>query len=122
MIQYVLLAFLAITLVAAVAIFAAVLQGKRAKKAETEVKSLHEAFRQVKEKAERLQKVLGETAKVEEEADAERKELAWTPDAGLAGRANNLFLRDNGNDKPAANAGPDKAAGTGGAGNVAGRV
>jgi septal ring factor EnvC (AmiA/AmiB activator) len=92
MIQFFLTALLALTLTAAAAIFAAVLQGKRAKKAETEIKALHDAFRQVQEKAERLRKALGGNAKVMEEANAERTELARTPDTDLAGRAGSLFL------------------------------
>ena len=91
MIQFLLITLLVFALIAVAAIFAAVLQGKRAKKAEAENKNLHEAFWQVQEKAERLQKALGETSKAEEAANAERKELAQTPDSGLAGRANNLF-------------------------------
>jgi Tfp pilus assembly protein PilO len=90
-IQFFLITLLVMVLVCAAAIFAAVMQGKRAKKAEAENKTLHEAFWQMKEKAERLQKALGETSKVEEAANAERKELAQTPDSGLVDRANNLF-------------------------------
>jgi hypothetical protein len=106
MIQFFLIAFLVLTLIAAAAILAAVLQGKRAGKAEREAKALHEAFWQVKEKAERLQKALGANVKVMEEANEERTELARTADADLAGRANSLFLRDNGNGKPAGDDGP----------------
>jgi Tfp pilus assembly protein PilO len=90
-IQFLLIALLVMALVCAAAILAAVMQGKRAKKAEAENNTLHKAFWQMKEKAERLQKALGETSKVEEAANAERKELAQTPDSGLADRANNLF-------------------------------
>jgi hypothetical protein len=122
MIQFFLIALLILTLVAAAAVLIAVMQGKRAKKAETEAKALHEAFWQVKEKAERLQKALGETAKVEEKADAERTELARAPDTDLAGRANSLFMQDDRNGKPAGNAGPVKAAGAGSAGNGTGAV
>jgi hypothetical protein len=122
MIQYFLIALLVMAVVAAAAILIAVLQGKRAKKAEAESKALHGAFLDVQKKAERLQKALGETAKIEEEADAERTELARTPDSGLAGRANTLFLHDNGKNKPAGNAGDDKAAGTGSAGDGAGSL
>jgi Na+-translocating ferredoxin:NAD+ oxidoreductase RnfG subunit len=122
MIPYVLIALLVMALISAGAILAAVLQGKRAKKAEAEVKALHEAFWQVKEKAERLQKALGETAKVEEEADAERTELSRTPDTDLAGRANSLFLQNGRNGKSAGNAGPVTAAGAGSAGDGAGQV
>jgi hypothetical protein len=67
------------------------MQSKRDKKAEAENKALHEAFWQVKEKNERLQKALGETSKVEEAANAERKELAQTADSDLVNRANSLF-------------------------------
>jgi hypothetical protein len=83
-------------LITAVAILIAVLQGKRAKKAETEVKALHEAFWQVKEKADRLQAALNKAARVEEEADAERNDLSRIPDADLVNRANGLFsVRDD---------------------------
>jgi hypothetical protein len=122
MIRFLLIALSILVLVAAAAILAAILQGKRAKKAEKEAKALHEAFWQVKEKAERLQKALGETAKIEEEADAERTELARTPDVDLVDRANSLFMQDNRNSKPAGNAGPVKTAGTGGAGNGTGTI
>jgi hypothetical protein len=52
---------------------------------------LHEAFWAVKEKAELLQKAMGIIEEIEGDANAEKKELAKTPDSGLAGRANNLF-------------------------------
>jgi uncharacterized protein with von Willebrand factor type A (vWA) domain len=97
-------------------------QKKRADKAETEVKALHEAFWQVKEKAERLQQALRKQTEAEAKANAQRTELARTPDADLAGRADSLFVQDNRNSKPAGNAGPVKAAGAGGAGNGAGAV
>jgi hypothetical protein len=122
MIQFFLIALPALALVSAGAILIAVLQGKRAKKAETENKALHEAFWQVEKKAERLQKALGENAKVEEEADAKRTELFRTPDSGLAGRANNLFLPNSGNNKPAGNTEKTGAAGTGSAGDGAGSI
>jgi len=89
--QFFLIALLVMALVCAAAIFAAVLQGKRAKKLAEENKALHDAFWQVKAKAERLQEALGETAKIEEAANAEQNELAKTPDSGLADRANSLF-------------------------------
>jgi type II secretory pathway pseudopilin PulG len=123
MIQFFLIALLVLTLIAAAAILVAVLQGKRARKAETEVKALYEAFRQVQEKAARLQKALGENAKVMEEANEERTELARTPDVDLAGRANSLFLQDTGGSgKPAGNTGPAGAAGAGSAGDGTGSV
>jgi len=90
-IQFFLTALPVMALVCAAAVFAAVAQGKRAKKAEAENKTLHEAFWRINEKAERLQKALGETSKAEEAANAERKELAQTPDGGLVDRANSLF-------------------------------
>jgi len=93
MIQFFLIALLVMALACAAAVFAAVMQGKRAKKAEAENKTLHEAFWQMKERAERLQKAIGETSKIEEAANAERKELAQTPDGGLADRANSLFSK-----------------------------
>jgi type II secretory pathway pseudopilin PulG len=95
MIQYFLIALLVMAVIAAAAILIAILQGKRAKKAEKESAALREAFLQVKEKAERLEKALGDSAKVEEKANEERKELARTPDADLVNRANSLFVRDS---------------------------
>jgi len=91
MIQFLLIALLVFALIAVVAIFIARFQSKRAKKTEAEFKTLHEAFLQVKEKAFRLQKALDKTAKVEGEANAERKELAETLDSDLVARANSLF-------------------------------
>lgn len=101
MIQAFLIALLVMVLVTAAAVIAAVIQGKRAKKAETENSALREAFRQVQDKAERLQKVIGDSVKAEEAANAEKKELAQTPDSGLADRANSLFdqLQDPANPK-----------------------
>jgi Na+-translocating ferredoxin:NAD+ oxidoreductase RnfG subunit len=122
MIQYFLIALLVMALISATAILIAVLQGKRAKKAEAENKALHEAFWQVEKKAERLQKALGENAVVEEKADAERTELSRTPDSGLAGRANTLFLQNDRNGKPAGNAKKTDASGTGSAGDGNGEV
>jgi type II secretory pathway pseudopilin PulG len=91
MIQFLLVVILILALVSAVAIFIAIMQSKSSKKAKAEMQTLREAFRQVKDKAERLQKALGKTAKIEEEANAERKELAETLDSDLVNRANNLF-------------------------------
>jgi hypothetical protein len=122
MIQFFMIALLVLAVIAAGAILIAVLQGKRAKKAEKQNAALHDAFWEVTKKAERLQKALGETAKVEEEADAERKELDRTPDAGLVDRANSLFLQNSASSKPAGNPEPDKAAGTGGPRTGAGQV
>jgi Flp pilus assembly protein TadB len=122
MIRFLLIAVLVLAVISAAAIFIATLGWKRAQKAEKENKALHEAFWQVKEKAGRLQQALGENAKVEEEANVERKELARTADTGLAGRANRLFLQDNGKGKPAGNAGPAQAAGSAGAGYGTGTV
>jgi type II secretory pathway pseudopilin PulG len=83
-------------------------QVKRADRAEAEAKALHDAFRQVKEKAGRLQKALGETAKTEEEADGKRRELNQIPDSGLADRANALFGVRDGKARPGSsgNTGP----------------
>jgi type II secretory pathway pseudopilin PulG len=93
MTQFLLIILLILALVSAIAIFIAVLQGKKAKKLTAEMQTLRGAFRQVKEKAERLQKALGENSKAEEAANAERKELAETLDSDLVSRANNLFNR-----------------------------
>jgi predicted Holliday junction resolvase-like endonuclease len=122
MIQYFLIALLVMVVITAAAILIAVLQGKRAKKAEKENAALHEAFWDVQKRAERLQQAMNGNERVEEKADAERKDLNRTPDAGLADRANSLFLQNNGKSKPAGNTGPDKAAGTGSAGDGAGRL
>jgi hypothetical protein len=66
-------------------------QAERARRAEREAASLHEAVRQVKEKAGRLQKALGKQTQAEVKANEERKGLAGTPDTDLADRANGLF-------------------------------
>jgi len=91
MVQFLLVALLVMALFCAAATFAAVMQNKRAKAVEEQYKDLREAFWQAKEKAERLQKALGETSKVEDAANAERKELAQTADSDLVNRANGLF-------------------------------
>jgi predicted Holliday junction resolvase-like endonuclease len=89
---YTVLILIAICAILVVIIYA---QAKQVKKAKQEVANLHEAFWQVKEKAERLQKALGESVKVEEKANEDRKDLARTSDAALVDRANGLFLRDS---------------------------
>jgi predicted Holliday junction resolvase-like endonuclease len=72
------------------------IQAKVCKKAKQENASLREAFLQVQNRAERLQKALGGIAKLEENANAERQELNRTPDADLVNRANGLFgVRNN---------------------------
>jgi type VI protein secretion system component VasK len=91
MIRFFLIALAVMTAICAAAILIAVMQGKRAAKAKREAASLHDAFWDVKQKAERLQKTLGKAMHAEEEADAERKDLAGTPDYALVGRANGLF-------------------------------
>jgi len=91
MIQFLLIVLLVFALVATVAIFIAIFQSKKAKKAVEEMQTLRDAFVEVREKAERLQKALDITAKIEGEANAERKELAQTLDSDLVTRANNLF-------------------------------
>jgi hypothetical protein len=91
MIRVLLIAVLALVIISAAAILAAVIQGKRVKKAAAEAERLHDAFWEIQKRAERLRKALGENARAEEKADEERKGLAGTPDAGLAGRANGLF-------------------------------
>jgi type II secretory pathway pseudopilin PulG len=93
MIQFLLIILLILALVSAIAVFIAVLQSKKAKKLTAEMQTLRDAFGQVKEKAERLQKALDKTAKIGREANAERKELAETLDSDLVTRANNLFNR-----------------------------
>jgi type II secretory pathway pseudopilin PulG len=119
MIQYFLIAFLAMVLIAAAAILVAVIQGKRVKKAKEETERLREAFSRVQEQAGRLRKALDETARAEEKADGERKELAWTSDSDLVGRANSLF---NNGTPGGAGSGTGGAcpAGTGSAGDGAG--
>ena len=91
MIQFLLIVLLVFALVATVAIFIAIFQSKKAKKAVEEMKTLRDAFAEVREKAERLQKALGIISEIEGEANAERKELAQTLDSDLVTRANNLF-------------------------------
>jgi hypothetical protein len=91
MIQFLIAVFLAMALIAGAAILIAVAQGKRAKRAETESKALHEAFGEAARKAERLQQALGKQTEAEGKANAERKELAGAADADLARRANALF-------------------------------
>ena len=91
MIQFLLIVLLVFALVATVAIFIAIFQSKKAKKAVEEMQTLRDAFVEVREKAERLQKALDITAKIEGEANAERKELAQTLDSDLVNRANSLF-------------------------------
>jgi len=91
MIQFLLIVLLILALVSAIAIFIAVLQSKKAKKIKAEMQILHDAFWQVKEKAERLQKALEKTTEIGEEANAERKDLAQTLDSDLVNRANSLF-------------------------------
>jgi predicted Holliday junction resolvase-like endonuclease len=91
MIRVLLIVILALAVICAGAVLVAVIQGKRAKKAKEEAERLHNAFWEIQKKAERLQKSLGENARIEEEADGKRKELAGAPDSGLAGRANGLF-------------------------------
>jgi len=51
------------------------------------------ALRMVRERVERLNKVVDKYQKIEEAANAQRTELAQTPDTALAGRANDLFGR-----------------------------
>jgi tRNA splicing endonuclease len=85
------IALSALALLSAVAAILIKALSDRAKKAEAENKTLHEAFSRTNEKAERLRKAHGETSKIEEAANAERKELAQTPDSGLVDRANSLF-------------------------------
>jgi hypothetical protein len=90
-IRFLLTALLVSALAASAAIFIAILQSKKTKKAVAELQTLHEAFWEVKKKAELLQKTLGIIEEIEGEANAERKELAKTPDSALADRANALF-------------------------------
>jgi type II secretory pathway pseudopilin PulG len=78
-------------LITAISVLAAKAQTKRAKKAEENLINLQKAYTQVREKAERLQKALNKNKKIEEEANAERKELAQTLDSDLVKRANSLF-------------------------------
>jgi predicted Holliday junction resolvase-like endonuclease len=69
---------------------------KRIRKAKQEAAVLREALLKVREKAERLQKAYRNTAKVEENANAQRQGLNSTSDAELVNRANDLFnMRDN---------------------------
>jgi hypothetical protein len=67
------------------------LMGNRVKKAEAEAATVKKSLSEISKKAEGLGKTLGESAKVEEKANEERKELSGTPDSDLVNRANNLF-------------------------------
>jgi septal ring factor EnvC (AmiA/AmiB activator) len=80
-----------LALLSALAAIFAKTQNDRAKKAETEAASQKKALAHVTERAEGLKKAMGETAKTEEKANAEKKELADTPDSSLVSRANKLF-------------------------------
>jgi len=91
MTQFFLITLLVFALISAVAIFIATFQIKKTKKLAAEIQTLHDAFWQVKEKAERLQKALDIIAEIEGEANVERKELAETLNSDLVDRANNLF-------------------------------
>jgi uncharacterized protein (UPF0333 family) len=91
LVKFLLIALLVLALTAAVAIFIAIFQSKKAKKAAAEMAILHDAFWVVKEKAQRLQKALDTIAEIEGDANVERKELAQTHDSDLVNRANNLF-------------------------------
>jgi hypothetical protein len=124
MIQFLLIVIFILAAGCAILFMIAKTQVKRADRAEAEAKSLHEAFWQVKEKAGRLQKALGETEKIEEQADGSRRELNQTPDSGLVDRANSLFRVRDGKPRPggSGNTGPAKAAGAGSAGDGAGQV
>ncbi|MDR1637822.1 MAG: hypothetical protein LBR93_10860 [Treponema sp.] len=122
MIRFLLIVIAVLLLCVAALYIVARLQGRRAKKAEKETEALHGAFRQVNEEAARLRETLDKAAEAEERADAERTELARTSDSGLAGRANSLFLRDDGNGKPGRDIKAAASAGAGSAGNGAGNV
>jgi predicted Holliday junction resolvase-like endonuclease len=89
---YAVLILIAIIVILAFVIF---IQAKVCRKAKQDTADMREAFLQVLDKSERLQKALGGIAKVEENANAERQELNRTPNADLVNRANGLFMRDN---------------------------
>jgi type II secretory pathway pseudopilin PulG len=91
MTRFLLIIIAALGSAAAIAVLIARGQSKKAKKAAAEAAALREAFRAIKEKAERLQAALDKTAKIGGEANAERKELAQALDSDLVARANNLF-------------------------------
>jgi Tfp pilus assembly protein PilO len=91
MIQFLLIVIAMLTAGAGIFFLIAKHQKKRADRAEAEVKSLHEAFLQVKEKAERLQRAQEKQAKAEVKANEKRKELSDTSDSDLVHRANDLF-------------------------------
>jgi len=65
----------------------------RAKRAEAERNRAVDALNRVNERVERLNRAVEENRKTQEAANAQRKELAETPDAGLADRAGALFGR-----------------------------
>ncbi len=86
-------AFTVLGLMCACAILAFLVraQAKRAAKAEADAERLHDAFWQLEQRAEYLQKALDGIIEAEEEADEKRNDLAETPDANLVHRANRLF-------------------------------
>ena len=91
--QFLLIVLTGMALVTAAAIVAAVMNMRRALRAEKENAFLTAAFAVIKEKAERLHQVLEETTKARGVANAERKDLAEALDSDLVHRANRLFGR-----------------------------
>jgi Na+-translocating ferredoxin:NAD+ oxidoreductase RnfG subunit len=112
MIRLLLIVILVLITACAGAVLAAVIQGKRVKKAKEEAERLHGAVGEITEKAGRLQKALDRTAEAEEDADAKRKDLGRTPDHDLVDRANRLFMQNGGGGGPPGNAGPAGASGS----------
>jgi len=92
MIKFLLIAISILALTVVISVLIARSQSKRLKATERHLDGMHNAFSQMKEKAERFQKALGEIQKAEEAANAERKELAQTLDSDLVKRANTLFI------------------------------
>jgi ABC-type protease/lipase transport system fused ATPase/permease subunit len=81
----------ALVLISLAAILAAVVIGKSARSAKEENRELRQAFGRIEEKAEKWARAAGMTARLEEEADAQKAELSRTSDDDLINRANSLF-------------------------------
>ncbi|MHB9292667.1 hypothetical protein Holit_01769 [Hollandina sp. SP2] len=66
-------------------------QIKRADKAEGKAASFYESYKEMEQRAESLQNILGKYKKLEVQANHERQNLASTADTALLHRANALF-------------------------------
>jgi len=91
MIQFLLIAKLALAVIAAVAIIVARSQSKKVAQMRSEMLVARDELRLLNERAAKLKKASDKKTKVKEEADAQRKELKQTADGDLVDRANALF-------------------------------